>query len=420
LHYDWYTTRLNETATELLDFLQLPLHEKGELTQFVAGKVYPYFTAEEKRAVQKAFEIMSSPLTWKHVQHYFDNIEESSLQPVELEREAEEVVVAVDTPVEVSQRPPLDSLVQEGSQTEITGDVQWLMDFAIVGYPKTATSTKVRWLAAQEEIQMYDHEIYHLKDGEPADMVRELYALPEGDQFQRGYKAPRDIHNPKAIDAFSKYWPKTKFIVGLRHPVLWFESFYNFRIRFNYTLPAPEDLMAGNCPPQARNVCTEEIRYNDHLSRLGKTDRTDPEELKLLGPILPRHRDLPKMENPVFLYEISQMHESDEVLAAQYRQDLQSYLGLKTPIEPLTESEETHMEHANKDKEIDICAPEHAALHDELLQIARDSSQWIRDYFIKLPDVFVSSPEHFNELLQDWMNDPCLQRQAKTDMFATT
>lgn len=218
LHYDWYTTRFNETAIELLDFLELPMHEKGELTPFVPGKVYPYFTAEEKRAVRKAFEIMSSPVTWKHVQRYFDNIDDSSLY---LENKAEEAALSAagekggaDSLVQLSQRPPLETLVRDGSQTEISGDVQWLMDFAIVGYPKTATSTKVRWLAAQNEIQMYDHEIYHMKDGEPADMVRELYALPEGDEYKRGYKAPRDIHNPKAIDAFSRYWPKTKFIVG--------------------------------------------------------------------------------------------------------------------------------------------------------------------------------------------------------------
>lgn len=217
LHYDWYTTRFNETAKELLEFLKLPIHETGELTPFVAGKVYPYFTVEEKRAVQKAFEMMSSPVTWKHVQHYFDSIGGNSTLVAESGYLGEPQVsnaLAVGATTGVDERPPLDTLVKDDSATEITGDVQWLMDFAIVGYPKTATSTKVRWLAAQKEIQMYDHEVYHLKDGRPADMVRVLYALPEGSEYKRGYKAPRDIHNPRAVEAFSKHWPKTKFIVG--------------------------------------------------------------------------------------------------------------------------------------------------------------------------------------------------------------
>jgi hypothetical protein len=217
LHYDWFTTRFNETAKELLEFLKLPIHEKGELTPFVPGKVYPYFTNEEKRAVQKAFEMMSSSVTWKHVQHYFDKInDESILNPesgsvIEL---ATSDSITLESSNGVHGRPPLNALVKDGSATEITGDVQWLMDFAIVGYPKTATSAKVRWLAAQKEIQMYDHEVYHLKDGRPAEMVRELYALPEGSQYKRGYKAPRDIHNPRAVEAFATHWPKTKFIIG--------------------------------------------------------------------------------------------------------------------------------------------------------------------------------------------------------------
>lgn len=75
LHYDWYMTRFNETAKELLEFLELPIHKNGELTPFIDGKIYPYYTNEEKRAVAKAFEIMSSPETWSHVKHYFDDAE---------------------------------------------------------------------------------------------------------------------------------------------------------------------------------------------------------------------------------------------------------------------------------------------------------------------------------------------------------
>jgi hypothetical protein len=96
------------------------------------------------------------------------------------------------------------------------------MDFAVANYQKTATSTKIRWLAQRSEIQMHDYEFYHLKDDKPADMVRTLYSLPVGDQYKSGYKALRDIHNPRAIDTIVKYRPKTKLIILLRHPVSWF------------------------------------------------------------------------------------------------------------------------------------------------------------------------------------------------------
>jgi hypothetical protein len=412
LHYDWYTTRFNETARELLDFLKLPIHSNGELTPFIEGKVYPYYTNKEKRAVAKAFEIMSSPETWKHVQHYFDEAqngvddeEEEDISPINDQENSPDN--------HQSDRPLLNALVKEGSQTEVIGDVQFLLDFAIVGYPKTATSTKVRWLASQKQIQMYDHEIYHLKDGQPADMVRKLYGLPEGGQYKRGYKAPRDIHNARAVDSFSKYFPETKFIIGLRHPVLWFESFYNYRTRNNITLPHTTALI-GDCKADSYNVCTEEIRYMDHLSAMGKTDRTDTEELEYLSPVLPRHRkSQPKLDNEVFLYEISQMHETDEVLAAQYRKDLQDYLGLTEPIAPLIEPEESHDDSPVKNLEINICDPEHAAVHTDLMDIARKSSVWLRKFFLPLPDVHVSSPDHFIELIENWMIDPCVARNNK-------
>ena len=308
-------------------------------------------------------------------------------------------------------RPPLESLVREGSKTEITGDVQFLMDFAVVGYPKTATTTMLYWLNSQSEILMYDHEIYYMTDGEPADMVRALYALPAGNQYKRGYKAPRDIYIPRAIDSFNKYFPKTKLIVGIRHPVLWFESFYNYRIRSNVTLPQPNE-MIGTCTKAMAGVCTDQVRYMDHLSIVGKTDLMDPEELKLLSSDM-IERAGPKLENPIFLYEISQMEETNPVYAEQYRQDLHQYLGLRNPLVPLESSHKSHSNSPFKHLEINICDPQHKEVHDELLSISRNASLWIRKYFVPLPDVHISCPEHFNDLILEWMVDPCIARNKQ-------
>jgi hypothetical protein len=405
VHYDYYHTHYNETAHAIMDFLKLPIAENGVYAPFKKGLVYSeYFTFEEKQTLAEAFKMMSSTETWSHIGPYFDGFHDDPIPEATVPED-----MVPEPKVQESQRPPLNTLVKEGSKKEITGDVQFLMDFAIVGYPKTGTSTKVRWLASQKEIQMYDHEIYHMKDDEPADMVRALYALPEGNQFKRGYKAPRDIHNQPAIQSFNKYFPNTKFIIGLRHPVLWFESFYNYRIRSNISLPSPLD-MIGDCTPEMYNVCTEEIRFMDHLSAMGKTGRTDPKELELLSPVLPRHHAAPKMNNSVFLYEISQMEEPDENLAAQYRVDLQNYLDLSQPLDPLDEDKESHADSPYKHLFIDICDPQYAPVHADLMDIAVKSSIWLREYFLPLPDVHVSSPDHFAKLLEDWLVDPCESR----------
>jgi Sulfotransferase domain len=410
LHYDWYTTRYEQVAKELLAFLELDIHKDGELTPFVPGKVYPYFTAEEKLAVKRAFRIMASPQCWRHVEGYFDDISMDVNEASMVATSMNEPPLLVSAVRSVSGPPPLDTLVIDGSETAINGDVQFLMDFAIVGYPKSATSSVVRWLAQQPEISMYDYEIYHLKDGQPADMVRKLYSLPDG---IRGYKAPRDIHNPKAIDSFAKYWPETKLVIGLRHPVTWFESFYNYRTRFGFDLPPAEQLI-GKCTSTANNVCTEEISYHDHLSLLGKTPRTDPAELALLSPVPKVRRQQPTLKNHIFLYEISQMHDPNE----QFREDLRSYLGMKQMISPLEEPEESHGDrHPN---EIDICEERYVDLRKELMKIARNSSAWIRTFFLKSSDVHTSNQVEFDALLEKWDTDPCETRTAKASVATAT
>lgn len=411
LHYEWYKTNFKATIKGVLDFLELPMHKHGEFTPFIVGKEYDYYTVEERQAVAKAFKMMASPDTWSQVQHYFDNIEhtDEDIEPEVFDTDSE-----YSTEGKLLSRPPLASLVKEGSMTEITGDVQFLLDFAIVGYPKTATTTTLIWLANQTEVQMYDHEVYHLKDGEPAEMVRQLYALPEGSDYKRGYKAPRDIHNVRALDAFAKYFPKTKFIVGLRHPVLWFESFYNYRTRNNFTLPETDKLI-GKCIATAANVCTDEIRYMDHLSKLGKTERSSPEELALLSPIDPKDLHGPTFQNEIFLYEISQMEDVDDEFGFQYRKDLQNFLGLAEPISPMTERLNVREDSFFLQLEIDICDEIHEAARNELMDIATRSSLWLRSFFLPLPDVHVSSPERFSTLLEAWMVDPCIERRIKAE-----
>jgi hypothetical protein len=51
--------------------------------------------------------------------------------------------------------------------------------------------------------------------------------LPEG-PYKRGYKAPADITQKHVLKQLGDYFPKTGLIVGIRHPVWWFQI-YNFR-----------------------------------------------------------------------------------------------------------------------------------------------------------------------------------------------
>jgi hypothetical protein len=54
----------------------------------------------------------------------------------------------------------------------------------------------------------------------------------------------------------------------------------------------------------------------------------------------------------------------------------------------------------------------HSEVRADLMDIATRSSLWLRNYFVPLPDVHVSSPQRFNTLLEAWMIDPCIERRA--------
>jgi hypothetical protein len=109
------------------------------------------------------------------------------------------------------------------------------------------------WLANHQDVQMPRHEVHAMIAGRPAELVRTLYdELEPGYHYKRGYKAPRDITNANALTAFATYFPTTRLIIGVRHPVLWFQSFYNYRVRGGTVMPPAETLMVRVCPRMCR------------------------------------------------------------------------------------------------------------------------------------------------------------------------
>lgn len=118
--------------------------------------------------------------------------------------------------------PPLNRLVNQ-QEDAITGNVDWLLDIAILGHAKCATTFVMNWLRQHEKVQMWDREVCDLNNRKPAAFVRKLYTeLPAGEDYLRGYKCPGHFSR-EPLRYFRQYFPKTKLIVGLRHPVRWFE-----------------------------------------------------------------------------------------------------------------------------------------------------------------------------------------------------
>jgi hypothetical protein len=156
----------------------------------------------------------------------------------------------------VNNRLPLDQLVDPHNNT-IIGDVQFLLDFSIIGFGKCGTSTMMHWLAGHDEVQSFRKEVWDLVGSRPDKLIRRLYQdLPSGN-YKRGYKvrscpflrifpdsvfffgsrgnccplfcdkSPGEITQGHVLDCYRTLFPKTKLIVGVRHPVRWFESLYS-------------------------------------------------------------------------------------------------------------------------------------------------------------------------------------------------
>jgi len=290
-------------------------------------------------------------------------------------------------------RPKLKTLVSDNSKG-VVSDVSWLLDFAIVGHSKTGTTGQMNWLASHEEIAMYQHELHSLGNGRPAELVKSLYRLPRGMELKRGYKSPHELQRRQAVRFYQQYWPRTKLIVGLRHPILWFQSYYNFNYAAGNRLPPAETLIGDNFPGG--------VMFHEHLARLGKTNLTDPIEYQLLGRTKPDY-EAPYMPNPVFLYEVSQPFDSNETRKLAYCQDMTDYLGLHRRLEPLV-GDTDRSSHYSK---LDICRPKYKKLRGELIAMGHNASTWLLKYFLHLPDVHFSSPDYFREMIASWATDPC-------------
>jgi hypothetical protein len=149
------------------------------------------------------------------------------------------------------------------------------------------------------------------------------------------------------------------------------------------------------------------------LAKLGRTLRKDPQDNSLLKKPFPAETDY-QINNPIFLYEINQLSDGNEVRTEQFRKDLHRFLGLRHDLTPMQETKEIHHtdDYLSKNQEMNIiCHIEHSILHNELMTIAQKSSTWIRQYFLlSANDVNVSSNEYFNEVVSHWMIDPYIER----------
>ena len=292
----------------------------------------------------------------------------------------------------------------------VTSDVSYLLNFSIAGFPKCGTSTMMEYLEKSPYTKVSQKERCELGTDRQAKLVRTFYEeIPEG-PYIRGLKCPRDLENRFAMEKYQKYFPNTRFLVGMRHPIDWFQSFYNFRVYNDNPMPKPSNLV-GSCSKYSRNVCTHRARFHVYLASFGKTPISD-DELKYF-PMDGTTLRTKGTNSKVFLYHVEQLKDEDPERQLQLRKDLTTFIGLPELLPPLDvwakpgkNLTDEQLDNAHS-KRLDICDTQHDHIRQHLINQGRDAAEWILRFFLQSNDVFVSSPEFFRELALAWESDPC-------------
>ncbi|KAL7566150.1 hypothetical protein ACA910_003917 [Epithemia clementina (nom. ined.)] len=298
--------------------------------------------------------------------------------------------------------PPLSHYVDTETGSIKRINVKDLLNFVIVGFPKTGTTFIMRsWMGAHSDICMYPEEM-HIRENGGVNWtlaMQRLHELSSSPFCQRAFKSPSFLRSQQGMRAIRDIWPHTKLIVGMRHPVTWFQSLYNYKIfRLNATLPPP----AANMSCGEDGVCVENANFHSDLAKLGLTSLNDAREMDLLEVFKSFNRDKvldPPPENKVLLYEYSELHTEDLRLA------LTGYLDLTTPLAKLGDYQ-NHQTLSKLPGQIDICKNEHSLVRRKLVNIGGAAAEWIEEFFMQSPSV-VTTGTSFRNSIRQWKEDPC-------------
>jgi hypothetical protein len=277
----------------------------------------------------------------------------------------------------------------------------------------------MRYLGRHEEIAMLtDGEHCELSTGtQDSVLIKALMdGLPSG-KIARGLKCPRQLESPRAMLSLSRYFPNTKIIVGVRHPVLWFESFYNFRQQRTWFNLLPAQELIGKCADlgpfeNVASVCTERANFHEPLARLGKTSMQSADEQQYFSADAQNVSDnVDFSDKKIFLYDLAQLQDKDQDRSQLLLQDLQNFLQVTKPFQTMV-AERQPVSNVTR---IDICDPEYNRLREVLVDTGVKASRWIRRFFVHAEGVTVSSPKFLDQVLAKWEEDPCEERRAKSN-----
>ncbi len=294
-----------------------------------------------------------------------------------------------------------------------------IIDFVIAGFAKCGTTTMEANLGYIAPMPVADvctpvHQTvyYSYKNWV------EKYQQNNEEKLFRGTKCPAFIQGGW-LRAWSDHVPRAKLIVGIRHPMLWFQSFWNMQAAnhltgnvgnnpYNIMEPCKNKDGRGcrNGCPHSQLLCLNRARFHHSLAMLGKTELSD-QEMELLGPDdIDGGKNTPnnKVRNPIFLYE-------QHMLGEDYLwEDLRGYLGVD---HPLKHDKRVSSHGKNPNLYLNFCNDTYDDFRAKMMPISYNVSLWLQDYFVPLAknetrsDVIIPKPDFFTRMVESYKLDPC-------------
>lgn len=304
------------------------------------------------------------------------------------------------------------------SEEVVSGGIP--LDFLVAGFPKSGSTSLLHLFAQHQETSVAPIEVcaFHT-DMSITKLSSILSEFPlKSPSMKRGIKCPTSVWDAKGLVKLSALKRDLKLIIGVRHPVFWFQSYYNYRVTEMHdknvvmTPPPPEKLIGSK---SWRGVSTDAARFDLGLMQLGKIE-VEPSDLVLLGKA---GRRIFPSKFKVFLYSIEQLEDDNEDRSKSFRRDLQTFLGLDNDIESIPKSNVNHFVGESKHPEtINICDEKYSKLRSILIKNGSKSNRWLRSEFAHHMDVTVGGRNHFLRIIDSWEADPCLRVQTDTTTVA--
>jgi len=294
------------------------------------------------------------------------------------------------------------------------------VDFFIMGWPKTGTSSMMAYLDSSKELKVVTKNIdenadaaeFHLEGPEDIDILFDRIELDyllsnEEEELQYGIKWPGAISSrgmgTESIEYLEKYNPvgtETKLLIGMRHPVRWFESFYNYRAGRTGTPPPSASLIGSHA---WAGVCTDRVRYEEGIMQLGNFPlrSKDEEWIQSHG-----HMGVVNGGTPykVFFYLQEQLSDDDKVRHGKFLEELSSFMEVKVPFTVDNDVPDRNHDHH---KRFDICNKEHNEVRKVLVENGKETAKWIRANLADADGVTLPNKEYFLEMVDTFGSDPC-------------